>query len=95
MTTGQLITAAREARELSTAALARACGVSRQHMHRIEHDTPISPELVESLAAALDLNRDQLYASAGLVPRDIAAAFADGTHWHQYPKIRRTLGLKG
>lgn len=74
----QLITSAREAKNLSKRELAERIGKSHTFIWAIEGGRlgqPLTdPDTIRTLAAALDLTTDQIYAAADRIPDDIERA---------------------
>ena len=64
---GQVIRQAREAKGLSTRKLAEAIGTTHSYIHKLEAGwfQTISPEHVQALAGALELDPQDLFALAG------------------------------
>jgi len=53
--------------------LAERAGIPRQHLYDFEYGGPRKPthDQVQRLAAALDVDPDEVYAAAGRLPEDI------------------------
>lgn len=65
---GRYIKRQREARGLSYEGLARAVGMNRGNLYRLEHGEPASPDprVLQNLARALEVDLADLYIEAGL-----------------------------
>lgn len=72
MTLGDLIWPAMRAKGMNATELAEQVGISRQFLYRLTsgEQSPI-PDKVEALAKALDLDADEIYVAAGVIPPDI------------------------
>lgn len=73
---GALLRPAMLAKDVSIPQLAKMTGRSRSYLYGImdakEREKSLtSSDLIESIAAALDLEPDDLYAAAGIIPPDI------------------------
>ncbi len=71
--TATFLKAARSSAGLTQKQLADAAGVSAQYVANVEneHSTLSKPETIRAMAAALNLDPDELFAAAGKIPDDI------------------------
>lgn len=70
---GSYIAEKRKEITMSQKELAAKIDISPQYLNDIEHDkrTPSSPELIDSIAAILDLKADYLSYLAGRIPEEV------------------------
>lgn len=91
--TATFLKAARSSAGLTQKQLADAAGVSAQYVANVEneHSTLSKPETIRAMAAALNIEPDELSAAASKIPDDIEGWLeADVEHLHQVRKLMRT-----
>jgi transcriptional regulator with XRE-family HTH domain len=100
MTFGQVITEARERKNLTQRKLAAlikkedGSSISAPYLNDLEHDrrNPPSDHLLREFADALDINLDFLYFLAGKLPEDLKRTIADeNTIATAYRNLREEL----